>query len=81
MSHLALQKAIDLLGSQTALARAIGTKQQTVWTWLNVSKRVPAEACAKIEYVTSGAVTRSDLRPDLWPPVRPATATAQAGAQ
>lgn len=63
----ALQKAIDLAGSQSELARLLRVRQSTVWTWLNVTKDVPAEVCAKVEFVTGGRVTRGDLRPDLWP--------------
>nr|WP_245832097.1 YdaS family helix-turn-helix protein [Solemya velesiana gill symbiont] len=38
-----LRRAIDLVGGQSALARAINSKQQNVWFWLNESGRVPAE--------------------------------------
>ncbi|MCA2486535.1 MULTISPECIES: YdaS family helix-turn-helix protein, partial [Vibrio] len=38
-----LRRAIDLVGGQSALARAINSKQQNVWFWLNKSGRVPAE--------------------------------------
>lgn len=36
-----LRRAIDLVGGQSALARAINSKQQNVWFWLNKSGRVP----------------------------------------
>jgi len=62
-----LQKAILHLGSQSALARAIGTKQQNVWGWLNGSKRVPAEFVIPIEKATDGRVTRHEIRPDIYP--------------
>lgn len=59
-----LQKAIDLAGSQTALARAIGKKQQHVEYWLRVDK-VPGEYVLSIERATG--VSRHELRPDLYP--------------
>lgn len=62
----ALDKAIGILGSQSALAEAIGVKQAYIWNWKNRGrKRVPAEHCAAIEDVTGGKVKRSDLRPDI----------------
>lgn len=63
-----LQKAIDYAGSQSALARLLGgkTKQQHVFHWMN--KGIPAKRAIEIEVATNGAVTRSELRPDLWPP-------------
>lgn len=64
----ALQRAIDLVGGQSALARALGepVKQAHVWYWLKGAGRVPAEYCAAIERATEGKVTRHDLRPDLF---------------
>jgi DNA-binding transcriptional regulator YdaS (Cro superfamily) len=62
-----LQKAIDLVGSQTALAEAIGVHQTTVWFWLHESKQgVPGHHCAAIEAITDGAVTAEQLRPDVF---------------
>lgn len=67
-----IDKAIGLLGGKTALARAIGAKSHVnVWHWAK-SGKVPAEWCAAIETATSGAVTRYDLRPDVFgePPIK-----------
>lgn len=61
----ALTKAIDLFGSQAALASAIGVKQQNVWNWLNRGGGVPAEHCPAIEKATAGAVRCEELRPDV----------------
>lgn len=61
-----LQTAIDLAGGQSALASAIGVKQQHVWNWLNRGEgRVPAEHCPAIERATKGAVRCEHLRPDV----------------
>lgn len=62
----ALKRACDLAGGQKPLADRIGTTQSQVWYWLTRSKRgVPAEFAPKIEEATG--VTKSELRPDLWP--------------
>lgn len=65
----ALQKAIEIVGGQTALANKIGepVKQAHVWNWLNRDGVVPAEHVLKIEAATDGAVTRHELRPDIYP--------------
>jgi DNA-binding transcriptional regulator YdaS (Cro superfamily) len=64
---LALQRAVAITGSQSELARRIGVRQGYVWKWLR-SKKVPAERCAAIERATGGAVTREQLRPDIFGP-------------
>jgi TorA maturation chaperone TorD len=60
----ALERAVELAGGQSALARAIGKSQSHIWHWLKVAKRVPAEAAVAIEKATG--VTRQELRPDLY---------------
>ena len=61
-----LERAAELLDGQTALAAAIGVKQQHVWNWINRSAgRAPAEHCPAIERATGGAVRCEDLRPDV----------------
>lgn len=62
----ALKRAIDKAGGQSALARACGVKQGHVWHWLNKSRRVPAEQALAVEAATGGAVTRYELRPDIF---------------
>lgn len=63
----ALERAIDIVGGQSELARRLGLKQANVWHWLNRSGRVPAEHVIAIEEATGAQVTRHDLRPDLYP--------------
>ena len=58
----------DHLRSQVAVARAVGVSPQAVSEILRRGKRVPAEWCLALETATGGAVTRHDLRPDLYPP-------------
>jgi DNA-binding transcriptional regulator YdaS (Cro superfamily) len=66
MSNEALKRACEAAGGQKPLADRIGTTQSQVWYWLERSKRgVPAEFVLPIERETG--VSRSELRPDLWP--------------
>lgn len=65
---LPLERALEIVGSQCALANACGTAQQTVWHWLRKANgRVPAEYCAAVERATNGRVTKEQLRPDVFP--------------
>lgn len=66
-----LERAIDALGSLSEFARQLKVSPQVVANWRR--RGIPAERVLEIERVTidpdSGAprVTRSDLRPDLYP--------------
>lgn len=63
----ALHRACDLVGSQSALAEKIGVRQSTLWHWLKRAKKgVPAEYAPAVESATEGAVTRYELRPDVY---------------
>ena len=55
------------LKSQVGVARAVGVTPQAVSDVLRRNKRVPAEWCLALERATDGAVSRHDLRPDLYP--------------
>lgn len=82
MNATALDRAIQILGSQSALAAAISTeerpvKQQNVSWWVNQGKGVvPGEYCIAIEKAVdeaeggahAGEVTRYDLRRDIFGP-------------
>jgi DNA-binding transcriptional regulator YdaS (Cro superfamily) len=80
-----VQKAIELCGSQTELARRCGVKQQHVWKWLHELRAVPAERAIAIEIATGGAVTCEQLRPDIrWDLIRkncPCADSSQEGSQ
>lgn len=69
MSKTKLEQAVKILGGQSATARALGVSQPNVYYWLHQAKVVPAEYAIPIELATKGAVTRHDLRPDLYPKV------------
>lgn len=66
-----IEKAANLLGSQKALADALGVTKAAVWQWKEPGRRVPIEHCLVIERETKGGVTRRELRPDdywlIWP--------------
>lgn len=49
------------------LAAQVGITRQHMYRLINGKRRVPAELVLPIERATGGAVTRHDLRPDLYP--------------
>jgi len=61
-----IKKAVDVVGSQAALAKSLNVSAPFVNDLLHARKRVPAELCGGIENATQGAVTRYDLRPDVF---------------
>lgn len=65
--HAALKIARDILGSETAIAAAIGKRQQSVNGVFRRGKPAPAEWCIPLEEATGGKITRHQLRPDLYP--------------
>lgn len=65
MSTTALQRAVDLAGSQSKFAEAIGTSQQNVSNWVAKGKSLPAEYVLAAERVLG--ISRHDLRPDIYP--------------
>lgn len=62
----ALLEAINILGSQTLLAEAIGTKQQNISYWLRHGVINP-DFVIPIEKATSCRVTRHRLSPSIYP--------------
>jgi len=64
-----LQKAIFLLGSQSALARALGISPQALSVWCVKKKLVsiePKNYVSEIVKITKGKVTKEELRPDIF---------------
>jgi len=59
-----LNTAIEFVGSQASLAKKLGVEPAVVFHWK--TRGVPAKHCRKIEEVTEGEVTASDLRPDIF---------------
>lgn len=74
-----IDKAATLVGSQVALAAALGVTKAAVNQWKAVQRKVPAEHCPVIERLTGGAVRCEDLRPDvLWEVLRTQPEPAEA---
>lgn len=59
-----IEKAVEASGSQSALARALKVKPQSVQEWVTRGYP-PAERVLSIEEATG--ISRHDLRPDLYP--------------
>lgn len=73
--------AAEIIGSQVALAAALGVTKAAVGQWRDVGRRVPAEHCPAIERLTAGAVRCEDLRPDIdWGVLREQPLPTQADA-
>ncbi|MCE4544616.1 MULTISPECIES: helix-turn-helix domain-containing protein [unclassified Caballeronia] len=73
MTTHAIERAAQLLGGQSALARKLGCTPQAVSKMCSTG-RVPAERVLAIENATEGAITRHELRPDLYPAEQQAVA-------
>lgn len=65
----ALEKAVEIVGGQSAMARLCGVTQPTVWYWLNCAKCLPAGHVLHVE--ASTGVSRHLLRPDIYPIEKP----------
>ena len=53
-------------GLQNRLARDLKISPVLISQWSSGARRVPAERCLPIEEATNGAVTRYELRPDVF---------------
>lgn len=62
----AIARAVTQIGGQSILARLIGVKPQAVQQWVNAGV-CPAKRAIQVEKATNGAVSRFELRPDLYP--------------
>jgi DNA-binding transcriptional regulator YdaS (Cro superfamily) len=60
--------AIRLAGDQSALARKLGVKPQTVQKWVTQGKPTP-KGCLQIETLYGDACTRAMLDPELFGPI------------
>jgi DNA-binding transcriptional regulator YdaS (Cro superfamily) len=58
-------QAISLAGSQGKLAKSIGRSQNAIWHAKSTG-RITAEMALSIDRATSGAVSRHQLRPDVY---------------
>ena len=67
MNTSPIQRAIKACDNNKAvLARLVGVTPSMVWQWEKARRPVSATRCVDIEKATGGAVTRYDLRPDVF---------------
>lgn len=59
-----IERAVEVVGSQAAFARALKITRQTVRVWL-IKGIVPAKEAPRIERVTGGKVTAQSLVNDI----------------
>jgi len=64
-----LDKAIQLFGGLSALAKEIDVSSARLGNWR--LRSVPIEYCLAIEMATAGGVSRKELRPDDWHKIWP----------
>ena len=64
-----IRKAAEAAGSQSELARKLRLANPSpVWQWCSGYRPIPPAKCIQIEKIVNGAVTRYDLRPDVFGP-------------
>ncbi|MBS7696250.1 MULTISPECIES: YdaS family helix-turn-helix protein [unclassified Chelatococcus] len=62
-----LQRAIEIVGSQSKLAKMIGVRSQAAISRALLGEvKLSAELAVAVEAATAGQVPRWQLRPDLW---------------
>jgi len=62
-----IDRAVDIVpGGQAELARSISVTPQALNQWVKGIRPVPAKHCIAIELATNGAVTRYQLRADVF---------------
>ncbi len=71
MHNAEIIRAAEVVGSQRALAEAIGVTPGAVSQWAIGLHAVPVERAVQIERATGGTVTRRELRPDDWGDIWP----------
>ena len=65
MKHKAIEKAIEILGSQQALAKRCGKAQSTVCDWLNCKNKISPEFVPLLVAAVDGKIQAYEFRPDL----------------
>lgn len=60
-----IERAINHHGSQAKLADKMGCSQQQI-AYLLKAKSITAEMAIKVEGATGGAISRHELRPDIF---------------
>ena len=62
----AISRAAEVVGSQKELADQLGVHPSFISQMANDLRRGPPTLCRKIQGLTNGAVTCSQLRPDIF---------------
>jgi DNA-binding transcriptional regulator YdaS (Cro superfamily) len=60
-----IKGAIQESGGYAAVARQLGVTRASVWDWVNITNRVPAERVIPLEQVIG--LSRHVIRPDIYP--------------
>jgi DNA-binding transcriptional regulator YdaS (Cro superfamily) len=60
-------KILAVVGTQVALAQALGKRQQTVNEWF-MRGRIPAHHVLRVVELSGGAVSAHEIRPDVFGP-------------
>ena len=63
-----LESYTSIYGNR-ALAKALGVSSSMISQWKSGHRRISPETAIRIEIATNGAVTREDLRPDIFGPI------------
>jgi len=63
-----IERAISIHGSQAKLAKEMGCSQQYISWLLKDADQISGDMAVAVERATNKAITRSDLRPDLFEP-------------
>lgn len=63
-----IRQAVELKGSQAKLGDAMGCSQQAIWYLLHEAESISGELALACDIATAGAVSKHDLRPDLFGP-------------
>jgi len=61
-------KAVNFFGNQNRMAKALGVSRQSVTFWVNGKAKISPVNVLKINKITRGAISPSELRPDIYPP-------------
>ncbi len=62
-----IDAVVRLAGGQAELARRCNTSQPRIWQCIHRNQRIPADLVIPFERAVAGQITRSQLRPDLYP--------------
>lgn len=65
MKNVAIDRAIALVGSQSALAKKCQKSQSTICDWLNGKKKISAEHVPALVKAVDGKILAYEFRPDL----------------